>query len=553
MKRLWHWITARLWRRLMFGHLIVIVLTMLILQVIVVTLFGVMGTNTTPVEEEAGWWADSLAYTMAQLIEKEQDRDHDMQHVLEDAMEHVIVVVEMQPEPADNGDPITGPEEGWQNETILVTSKKIQPERLLAVTILNPSGVEIATYGLGRAQQEYPNAWNDLVERALRNDAVPSDLCRLLTMQESGLLLGTAPIVLSDGQVVGVVAIEMYPSIQLDTLPRPIALFLGFVIMMTITSVLGIPILILATFTAIFSSIIVSRSLGKRLRRLENSAQEIADGNLARRITDTSSDEIGQLGHTFNRMAERLSQTLQALEAEKEQVEALMQARRDLVANVSHDLRTPIASLSAHLETLSERPERLNEYMPILNDETARVAALIDDLFELSRMDTREMSLDLRPVALESVIGKVVANYKSLAWEQRRIVLAFEESDELPAVMADVQRVEQILINLIANGLRYTPEGGIVTIEADALQDAVEVRVSDTGVGVPPEDLPHIFERFYRGDRSRGRPDPDDGLSSGSGLGLAIVKGLVEAMGGSTGATSTPGEGTCISFRLPRK
>jgi signal transduction histidine kinase len=118
-------------------------------------------------------------------------------------------------------------------------------------------------------------------------------------------------------------------------------------------------------------------------------------------------------------------------------------------------------------------------------------------------------------------------------------------------VLADVQRVEQILANLITNGLRFTQEGGVITIEAETLDEVVEVRVSDTGIGIPQEELPHIFERFYRGDPARTRPAAQDRLGSGSGLGLAIVKGLVEAMGGSVSAVSSLGEGTCISFKLP--
>ena len=128
--------------------------------------------------------------------------------------------------------------------------------------------------------------------------------------------------------------------------------------------------------------------------------------------------------------------------------------------------------------------------------------------------------------------------------------------DALPLVQADVQRVEQVLVNLVANGLRFTPEGGIVAIEAKAGPRTVEVVVTDTGIGIPPEDLPHIFERSYRGDHARTFPRPGDrqpaaSAGSGSGLGLAIVKGLVEAMGGAVDATSTPGEGTCVRFRLP--
>jgi signal transduction histidine kinase len=312
-----------------------------------------------------------------------------------------------------------------------------------------------------------------------------------------------------------------------------------------------VPALLLSALVAAISGVIVSRSLGRRLSPLEQTARKMADGDLSLRIEDTSPDEIGRVGQAFNQMAGQLRDSLQALEAEKGQVEALLHARRDLVANISHDLRTPVASLVAHLETLSEHPERLDAYLPILSDETDRVSGLIGDLFELSRLDARELELDLSPVALSEVIEKVVATYKGLAWEQRRIVLEARLPDALPPVRADVQRAEQVLVNLVANALRFTPEGGIVTIEAEARPRAVEVRVSDTGIGIPPEDLPRIFERSYRGDRARTLPRPGDRLGSGSGLGLAIVKGLVEAMGGAVDATSAPGEGTCVLFRLP--
>ncbi len=312
-----------------------------------------------------------------------------------------------------------------------------------------------------------------------------------------------------------------------------------------------VPALLLSAIVAAISGIIVSRSLGKRLSPLEQTARKMADGNLTLRVEDTSPDEIGRVGQAFNLMAGQLQDSLQALAVEKGQVEALLHARRDLVTNISHDLRTPIASLSTHLETLSEHPERLDAYLPVLSDETNRITGLIDDLFELSRLDAHELELHLSPVALLEVIKKVVTSYKGLAWEQRRIILEARLPDALPLVQANVQRTEQVLVNLVVNGLRFTPEGGIVTIEVQARSQVVEVSVSDTGIGIPPEDLPHIFERSYRGDLARTPLHPGDRLGSGSGMGLAIVKGLVEAMGGAVDATSTPGEGTCVRFQLP--
>jgi signal transduction histidine kinase len=312
-----------------------------------------------------------------------------------------------------------------------------------------------------------------------------------------------------------------------------------------------VPALLLSALVAAISGIIVSRSLGRRLSPLEQTARKMADGNLTLRIGDISPDEIGRVGQAFNQMAGKLQDSLQALKTEKGRVEALLHARRDLLANISHDLRTPIASLAAHLETLAEHPERLDPYLPVLSDETDGISGLIDDLFELSRLDARELELELSPVALCDVIERVVSTYKRLAWEQRRIVVEACLPDALPPVQADAQRAEQVLVNLVANALRFTPEGGIVTIEAEARPQAIEVRVSDTGIGIPPEDLPHIFERSYRGDRARTLPRPGDRLGRGSGLGLAIVNGLVEAMGGTVDATSVRGEGTCVRFLLP--
>lgn len=207
--------------------------------------------------------------------------------------------------------------------------------------------------------------------------------------------------------------------------------------------------------------------------------------------------------------------------------------------------------MSAHLEALTDQPEHLDDYVPVLNAEIARVTGLLDDLFELSRLDTRELTLDVGTVDIGALITKVAKRYKPLAWDSRRIVLQVEVPESLPQVKADVQRVEQILVNLLTNGLRFTPEGGVISMAAEQTSGQyVEVSVQDTGVGIPPEDLPHIFDRFYRGDPARMRTEADASPSYGSGLGLAIVKSLVEAMGGRVAAESTLGEGTCIRFWL---
>lgn len=312
-----------------------------------------------------------------------------------------------------------------------------------------------------------------------------------------------------------------------------------------------IPVLLIALLAGTVSAIVVSWTLGRRLRPLEETIRAMESGDLSRRVNDRSTDEVGRVARAFDRMADRLSEALRGQTEARKRVETLMDARRDLIANVSHDLRTPITNLAAHVEKLSERRERLEEYLPILRNSVTRVSEMIEELFEIARLDAQELRLNLEPVALSDVIDRVAGNYRGLAWEQRRIALRVESADPVPSVRADVQRVEQVLVNLVVNALRFTPEGGIVCIETEALPTAVEVRVRDTGQGIPQAALPNVFDRFYRGDPARTGAGPEDESGGGSGLGLAIVKGLVEAMGGSVSAESESGEGTCITFRLP--
>jgi signal transduction histidine kinase len=535
MKRLRGWIAARLWRRLMFSQLLILLLAMLILQCILATLVAFFVIDIAPIEGEAGWLALSYSQPLGWLFEFDQGAD--IVRFLEMVAQGAIVL----PEPDAEGT-------GAIPVNISVGAGPL--ERTAAVTVLDQEGAVLAAVGAPETRTADPTTWEELVHTALSGETNPYTLSRGLRLDGADLLVGAAAVPRADGEIAGVVVVEMRPTIGLED-AGVLTPLIGSTSVVALTSIVGIPVLLLSVLLAAISGLVVARSLGRRLKQLEATAHSMADGNLTLRVVDTSADEIGQVGRAFNRMAEQLQALLQALAREKEQVETLLNARRELIANISHDLRTPIASLSAHLETLSAHPERLEEYLPILNDEAARTADLISDLFELARLDTHELELDLAPTALAEVINRVAASYRELAWERRRIVLEVDLPSQLPLVSADVQRVEQVLTNLITNGLRFTLEGGVITLQAEAVEDVVEVRVSDTGIGIPPEDLPYIFDRFYRADRARSRPAPQERLSSGSGLGLAIVKGLVEAMGGSVRASSSPGEGTCISFTLP--
>ncbi|HET9015097.1 MAG TPA: HAMP domain-containing sensor histidine kinase [Thermomicrobiaceae bacterium] len=277
-----------------------------------------------------------------------------------------------------------------------------------------------------------------------------------------------------------------------------------------------------------------ARRVSRRLGSLEAAADAMARGDLARRIARTGDDEIGRLGERFNAMAASL--------------EAADRQRRSFVANVSHELRTPVAIVQANAERLlhathvgaGQPPEELQA----IQHEAAALARLIDDLFTLARLDEAVLPIEPVSVDLATVVGEVVDGIRGTAWDQRRVVVRSLVSTSLPAVLADPTRLRQILGNLVHNGLRYTPEGGIVVVDADRTGNDLVVSVSDTGVGIPTGEIDQVFRRFYRGTQPRG--DADAG-----GLGLAIVKQLVEAQGGTIVVESSPGQGTVFRFTLP--
>jgi two-component system, OmpR family, phosphate regulon sensor histidine kinase PhoR len=245
----------------------------------------------------------------------------------------------------------------------------------------------------------------------------------------------------------------------------------------------------------------------------------------------------------------RLAEATAVAARERGKAEQAEQGRRELIVNVSHELRTPIASIRGHVESLlmtadvpdepAPPPEELRRYLGIVHRETERLSALVDDLLALARADAGELHLDVTPVAAGEVVEDVFEALSPLARRERQITLVREAPPGLPPVLADRQRLEQVLLNLARNAITYTPAGGIVSLSLAPVGPAyVALTVADTGMGIAAEDLEHIFERFYRTDTSRAR------ASGGFGLGLTIVRDLVAAMGGTITAESTPGEGS---------
>jgi signal transduction histidine kinase len=299
----------------------------------------------------------------------------------------------------------------------------------------------------------------------------------------------------------------------------------------------------------------LSSSITQKLGELAQASHRVSQGDFAARVVPAGRDEVAQLAEAFNTMATRLAQA----DADARALEA---ARRDLVAWASHDLRTPLASLRAMLDALADGvvtdPETVARYLQQSQTETARMSALIDDLFELAQMDAGQGGVVLRcePSSLTDLISDTLEAFRARA-EARRVRLSGEVAPGLDPVWMAPEKISRVLSNLVENAIRHTPPGGTIEVGARPENDHVRVTVQDSGEGIAPDDLPRVFERFYRGDAARTReqrPAQDGGPrgSAGAGLGLAIARAVVEAHGGRIWAESEVGGGTRIQFELPR-
>ena len=286
-----------------------------------------------------------------------------------------------------------------------------------------------------------------------------------------------------------------------------------------------------AAAVALFVARWLARGMTQPLRDMAQAAQGMERGEYGQRVETRSRDEVGQLAIAFNRMS-----------GELENVERL---RRDLVGNVSHELKTPISALRAHLENMIDGVEPADpENLQVMLAQSERLGRLVDQLLELSRLESGDLHLRREPIRLSPLVSQVVSEI-AVTRRGHDVALEQEVPADLPAVFADPERVHQVLFNLLDNAVRFTPAGGRVTISASRHNGSVDVAVHDTGPGIPAEHLPRLFERFYRVDTARSR---DDG---GTGIGLAIARSVVEAHGGRIWAASEPGHGSTFTFELP--
>ncbi len=229
---------------------------------------------------------------------------------------------------------------------------------------------------------------------------------------------------------------------------------------------------------------------------------------------------------------------------EEKRVEAI---KKDFVANVSHELRTPLASIKGYAETLLdgglEDREKLKEFLRIIDKHATRMSRLIEDLLILSRLESQDVPMEQEPIDIYKLIASITEGFKKHA-QDKGITLSIHKNGTVPEVLGDRVRLEQVIVNLLDNAIKYTPQGGKVDVIVRYENDEVRVDVKDTGIGIPPEDMPRIFERFYRVDKARSRE------LGGTGLGLAIVKHIVLGLKGRVWVESTPSKGSTFSFTL---
>jgi signal transduction histidine kinase len=292
--------------------------------------------------------------------------------------------------------------------------------------------------------------------------------------------------------------------------------------------------LLAGAFAAVIALLIarwLARGMTQPLRDMAQAARRMETGDYSTRVSTTSRDEVGQLATAFNRMSEELGN--------------LEQSRRDLVANVSHELKTPITAIRAHLENLLDGVEQpAPETLQVMLTQSERLGRLVEQLLDLSKLESGEVPLQREDVTLEPLVEQVVSEIE-VARPERGVRLEHHLPADLPPVDVDRERVHQVLFNLVDNAVRFTPQGGEVTVSAQRHNGSVEITVADTGMGISAEHLPRLFERFYRVDTARSRED------GGTGIGLAIARSVVEMHGGHIKAESELGRGSIFTFDLP--
>ena len=355
---------------------------------------------------------------------------------------------------------------------------------------------------------------------------------RRLTPADTVGVIPTAPVVV-DGRFVGLVLVLMRPPAPQQSaiaLPREVALLLS------------LPSTVLLIGAAVLVAMVLFYPARRRLRGLEHAAQRLGEGDLGARAPQKGGDEIARVAAAFNRMAG----DLEARDAALRTSDAL---RRQMMADVSHELKTPLTAMRGYIETL-RMPEvvldadRRDRYFETIDRETRRLERIVKDLLDLARYEHGSVTLHRRLFDIERLFETVAGRHERDA-QTKGVAIRIHVDAHADQVVADPDRIEQAIENLVGNALRHTPADGTITMSATHADGAATLSVSDTGRGIAPEHLPHVFERFYKVDSSRAAE------STGSGLGLSITKAIIERHGGTITVTSQPGQ-TTFTVVLPQ-
>ncbi|MBI2331667.1 MAG: HAMP domain-containing protein [Chloroflexi bacterium] len=304
---------------------------------------------------------------------------------------------------------------------------------------------------------------------------------------------------------------------------------------------LAIVLLVFAGGMAMALGYFLSSTITERVYQLKGAAEQLAEGDLKTRVSVQGRDEVASLAQAFNQMA----QQLETADAKQRELEKM---RADLITWVGHDLQTPLASIRAILEALEDGmvddPETVKRYLNTAQRDVRSLSALIDDLFQMAQLNAGGFQLDLANSSLADLISDTLESFTELAARQN-LTLSGSVDPNIDPVRMDTRRIGRVLNNLIGNAIRHTSAHGEIKVTAKRINSGVEVSVEDNGEGIRVEDIPHIFDGFYRGEKSRSR------ATGGAGLGLAISRGIVQAHGGEIEVQSEAGKGSRFTFRIP--